>query len=159
MRRLNSVWYSVSLYRNCSCMTLLILRSHKIICLKAQFVPHRKHCVSTAKNNRLVLFTEKMAVSESHNVHTHTVTCKCFARRIIMGSGLDDWIYWCCYYNYTWLQPLITVHNRWLPKTRSVSFLDYERLPLFLAANCSLVRSQFSLSYESSSQSLIRSHF
>jgi hypothetical protein len=43
--------------------------------------------------------------------------------------GLDDWIYWCCYYNYTKLQSLITAHNWWLPKAHSISFLDYENLP------------------------------
>jgi hypothetical protein len=41
--------------------------------------------------------------------------------RIITGSGLDDWIYWRCYYNYTYLQSLKIAHNRWVPKARSVS--------------------------------------
>jgi hypothetical protein len=50
--------------------------------------------------------------------------------RIITGSRLDECIYWCWYYNYTWLQSPITGHNRWLPKARSVFFMDYERLLL-----------------------------
>jgi hypothetical protein len=65
---------------------------------------------------------------------------------IITGSGLDDWIYWCCYYKYTQLQPLTTVHNRWLPKACSISLQDYWRL-LF---HCSFYES-YPLSYESSS--------
>jgi hypothetical protein len=40
--------------------------------------------------------------------------------RIITGSGLDDWIYWHFYYNYTQLQSTMTAHNRWMPKTCSV---------------------------------------
>jgi hypothetical protein len=48
--------------------------------------------------------------------------------RIITGSWLDDWIYWHSYYNYISLQSLITAHNQWLPKARSISFLDYEHL-------------------------------
>jgi hypothetical protein len=42
------------------------------------------------------------------------------------------WIGWLdllvLFYNYTQLQPLITAHNWWLPKARSVSFQDYKRL-------------------------------
>jgi hypothetical protein len=41
---------------------------------------------------------------------------------IIAGYGLDDWIYWHFYYNYTYLQSIITAHNRWLPKTRSIPY-------------------------------------
>jgi hypothetical protein len=40
---------------------------------------------------------------------------------IITGSGSDDWIYWHFGYNYTYFQSLMTAHNRWLPKVRSVS--------------------------------------
>jgi hypothetical protein len=40
--------------------------------------------------------------------------------RIITDFWLDDWIYWHFYYNYSLLQSTITVHNRWLPKTRSI---------------------------------------
>jgi hypothetical protein len=39
---------------------------------------------------------------------------------IITGSGLDDWIYWYFYYNYTYLQSIITAHNRWLSKAHSI---------------------------------------
>jgi hypothetical protein len=38
----------------------------------------------------------------------------------ITGSVLDDWTYWSCYYNYTYLQSFITAHNRWLPNTHSI---------------------------------------
>jgi hypothetical protein len=38
----------------------------------------------------------------------------------ITSSGLDGWIYWHCYYNYIELQSIITAHNRWLSKTRSI---------------------------------------
>jgi hypothetical protein len=41
---------------------------------------------------------------------------------IITGSGLDDWIYWHFYYNYSSLQSIITANNRWLPKTRSIHY-------------------------------------
>jgi hypothetical protein len=41
-------------------------------------------------------------------------------RRIITGSGLADWIYWYYYYNCSQLKSLITAHNRWLTKTRSI---------------------------------------
>jgi hypothetical protein len=51
--------------------------------------------------------------------------------RIITGSESDDWIYWCCCYGYTYLQPLITAHNRWLPQARYISFLDHECLPIY----------------------------
>jgi hypothetical protein len=40
--------------------------------------------------------------------------------------GWLDWLV--LLYNYNQLQSLVTVHNRWLPKARSVSFLDYEHL-------------------------------
>jgi hypothetical protein len=40
---------------------------------------------------------------------------------IITGFGFDDWIYWHWCNNYTRLQSLITAHNRWLPKARSIS--------------------------------------
>jgi hypothetical protein len=38
---------------------------------------------------------------------------------IITGFGLDDWMYWHFYCNYSYLQSIITAQNRWLPKTRS----------------------------------------
>jgi hypothetical protein len=44
-----------------------------------------------------------------------------YAWIIITGFGLDDWTYWCFYYNYTMLQSLITAHNWWLPNARSIS--------------------------------------
>jgi hypothetical protein len=36
---------------------------------------------------------------------------------VMTGCGLDDWIYW-----HLLLQSLITAHNRWLPKTRSIPY-------------------------------------
>jgi hypothetical protein len=39
---------------------------------------------------------------------------------IMTGFGLHDWIYWHCYYNQ--LQSLITAHNQWLSKTRSIPY-------------------------------------
>jgi hypothetical protein len=43
--------------------------------------------------------------------------------RIIMGSGLDNWIYWHSYYNYAQLRPIIISHKQWLSKTRSIPSL------------------------------------
>jgi hypothetical protein len=40
----------------------------------------------------------------------------------ITGPGLDDWIYWCMFTNYT------SNYNH-LSQARFISFLDYERLP------------------------------
>jgi hypothetical protein len=40
--------------------------------------------------------------------------------RIITDSGLDDWIYWHCYYYHSQLQPIIAAYNRRLSKTRSI---------------------------------------
>jgi hypothetical protein len=41
---------------------------------------------------------------------------------MITGSGLDDWIYWRFYYNCSSSQSLITGHNQWLSKTRSIPY-------------------------------------
>jgi hypothetical protein len=41
---------------------------------------------------------------------------------IITDSELDDLIYWHFYYNYSQLQSLVTAHNLWLPKTRSIPY-------------------------------------
>jgi hypothetical protein len=40
--------------------------------------------------------------------------------RIIIGSGLDDWIYLHFCYNYSQIQSLVTVDNWWLSKTHSI---------------------------------------
>jgi hypothetical protein len=49
-------------------------------------------------------------------------TCKEFAWLIVTGSGLDECIYWHLYYNYFQLEPIITDHNQWLPKTRAIPY-------------------------------------
>jgi hypothetical protein len=53
--------------------------------------------------------------------HIHIFTRRGYVRLIITRYGLDDWVYWHFCYNYTWLQSLITSHNRRLHKARSVS--------------------------------------
>jgi hypothetical protein len=35
---------------------------------------------------------------------------------------MEDSIYWNFYYNYSWIQLIITAHNRWLPKTCSIPY-------------------------------------
>jgi hypothetical protein len=51
------------------------------------------------------------------------VTYEGFSWLKVTGFELDDWIYWYFfYYNYTYLQSIITAHNQWKPKTRSTPY-------------------------------------
>jgi hypothetical protein len=60
---------------------------------------------------------------------------------IIMSSGLDDWIYWYCYYNHSEWQIITTAHKQWLPKTHCSSTVT-DLVPIYksVTSSASVVR-------------------
>jgi hypothetical protein len=61
-----------------------------------------------------------LSVLRCHKMWNLSKILRKFARLIIMGSGLEDWIYWHFDYNYN--QLYVTAHSQWLPKTRSLPY-------------------------------------